>query len=57
MTKKTKQTHWQKVKKWLGNIVLLFIASTALIVFVLGFVPISTSAFMVQKHIADFKTW
>ncbi len=56
MTKKTKQTHWQKVKQWLGNVVLLFIASTALIVFVLGFVPISTSAFMVQKHIADFKS-
>jgi monofunctional biosynthetic peptidoglycan transglycosylase len=55
MTKKPKKTRLQKIKQWLGNALLLFMASTALIVFILDFVPIPTSAFMIQKHFADFK--
>ncbi len=55
MIENKKTTCLQKLKKWFRNGLLIFITSTALIVFVLGFVPIPTSAFMLQKHIADLQ--
>jgi len=55
MPKNKKTTRLQKLKKWLRNGIFIFIGSTALIVFILGFVPIPTSAFMMQKHIADYQ--
>jgi len=45
----------QKLKRWLIYGILIFIASTSLAVLILGFIPINTSAFMIQTHIADFQ--
>ncbi len=56
MTKNNKITRLQKLKRWLRNGLLILIAGSALIVIVLGFVPISSSAFMLQKHIQDFQS-
>jgi monofunctional biosynthetic peptidoglycan transglycosylase len=44
-----------KLKRWLIYSILLFVGFTSLVVIVLGFLPINTSAFMVQQHITDFK--
>ena len=45
----------QKLKRWLIYGILIFIASTSLIVLILGFIPINTSAFMIRQHITDFQ--
>ncbi|MFW5446810.1 MAG: monofunctional biosynthetic peptidoglycan transglycosylase [Methylophagaceae bacterium] len=55
MTKKQKTTRLQKLKRWLLYALLLFIGSSIFIVILLRFTPIPTSAFMMQKHIADYQ--
>jgi len=45
----------QKLKQWLIYGILIFAGSTSLAVIILGFVPVHTSAFMIQRHIADFQ--
>jgi len=45
----------QKLKQWLSYSLLFFTASTSLLVIILGLVPVHTSAFMIQRHIADFQ--
>ncbi|MBL1320862.1 MAG: monofunctional biosynthetic peptidoglycan transglycosylase [Methylophaga sp.] len=56
MTKKQKITRLQKLKRWLLYALLTFIGGSVLIVILLRFVPIPTSAFMMQKHIADYQS-
>ncbi len=48
-------TPLQRLKRGLLYTLLIFIASSVFIVVLLRFIPISTSAFMLQKHIADFQ--
>jgi len=43
----------QKLKYGLICSVLIFIGSTSMIVMILGFIPINTSAFMIERHISD----
>ncbi|MDC9726023.1 MAG: monofunctional biosynthetic peptidoglycan transglycosylase [Gammaproteobacteria bacterium] len=50
-----KKTVRQKLKQWLIYGILIFVGTTSSIVALLGFIPINTSAFMIQQHIADFK--
>jgi len=45
----------QKLKQWLIYGILIFVGSTSLVVIILGFIPINTSAFMIRQHITDFQ--
>ncbi|NOQ94466.1 MAG: monofunctional biosynthetic peptidoglycan transglycosylase [Methylophaga sp.] len=54
MTNK-KKTVRQKLKQWLFYGIVIFVGTTSSIVAILGFIPINTSAFMIQQHIADFQ--
>ena len=49
-----KKNFRQKLKQWLIYGLLIFVGSSSLAIIVLGFVPINTSAFMIQQHISDF---
>ena len=53
MTKNKTNPRLQKLKRWLLLALLIFIAGSIIIVILLRFVPIPTSAFMLQKHIED----
>lgn len=50
-----KKSLLDKLKRGLLYSILIFIGSTAAIVFVLGFIPINSSAFMLQQHLSDFQ--
>ena len=52
---KNKRTLIQKLKKWLIYGLFIFASTSSLIVVVAGIVPINTSAFMMQTHLADFQ--
>jgi len=49
-----KKTFRQKLKQWIIYSILLIIVATSVLVILLGFLPINTSSFMIQRHIADF---
>ena len=55
MTKNKKTTLLQKLKRWLLYVLLIFVGGSVLIVVLLRFIPIPTSAFMLQNHIADLQ--
>jgi len=50
-----KKTFRQKLKQWIIYSIIIFAGSASIAVIILGFVPIHTSAFMIQRHIADFQ--
>jgi len=49
-----KKTFRQKLKQWIIYSILIIIVATSVLVILLGFLPINTSSFMIQRHIADF---
>jgi len=49
-----KKTLYQKIKRWLLYSVLAFIGGSVLLVALAGILPLNTSSFMIQQHIADF---
>jgi len=54
--KKNKSTFRQKLQRFMLYAVCLFVLSTSLAVIILGFVPIHTSAFMLNKHLDDYQS-
>jgi len=56
MAKNKKTSRFQKLKRGFLYALLIFISSSVAIVIVLRFIPIPSSAFMLQTHIKDLQT-
>ena len=48
--------HVGNLKKWLLYTLLMFAGISGMLVFLLGIVPIPTSAFMLHRHLEDFQS-